>query len=171
MTAATLPAWQKRRSALNHDWLKNRFIPALAKWLNLLDDEVEDPDFELAFLRTVLPQWAERRADIRALLDDFEWQMSPVNLLPEESDDWLIGLVHALWLQRRPVRCWVDEAGGRFADVNRAYQELLDQLRLEEPHEASAWLRPLRPAFARFCECCQRLARCLEVFPSEIRIP
>ena len=84
MTSLRTPVWQKRRSEFNHDWLKNRFIPALAKWLNLLDDRIEDLSFEHTFVETVLPQWEDHREEALALPRDFEQEMSPRTLLRPE---------------------------------------------------------------------------------------
>src|ERR1051326_4473635 len=73
-------SWQKRRSSFNHDWLKNQFMPALAKWLNLLDNKIEDPDFERAFIASVLPKWEQHREEALRLPRDFEQEMSPRRL-------------------------------------------------------------------------------------------
>jgi hypothetical protein len=94
-------SWQRRRSELNHDWLKNRYLPALAKWINILDDYVEDYGFEKDFLELTLPQWEEHRLLVIALIESFEIEMSPgiqlshppLSHLPESTKMWLHSLI------------------------------------------------------------------------------
>ena len=110
-------AWQKRRSEFNHDWLKNRYIPALAKWLNLLDDLIEDAPAEAGFVASVLPQWEGRSQEGLALAHDFVTAMSPAGLLDcieclrrRTDKEWLRQLIHQLWLARYPIHEWIADA-------------------------------------------------------------
>ncbi len=45
----------------NHNWLKNRYLPALYRFLNLLRDEIEDPEFGTLFLTTHFRAWEHDR--------------------------------------------------------------------------------------------------------------
>jgi hypothetical protein len=165
----TAPGWQKRRSDFNHDWLKNRFIPALAKWLNLLDDQLEDPDFEHSFVACVLPQWEQHRDEALALPRDFESQMSPRTLLGPRSEGWLGTLVHLLWLSRYPVRRWAEQALAAAREVEVEFRRLRERLTSCADTRAVVALRPMRPMFASFRERCQQLARAIEAFLSEVK--
>lgn len=169
-------AWQQRRSQLNHDWLKNKYLPALEKLLNLLDDHLEDPEFERGFVSGHLPAWEQQRAEAVRLVEDFEPEMSPrlhldrlpLSLHDEETRHWLANAVHSLWLARHPVRQWVVEARERANEVEAAYRQLREQLQACPDTISAASLRPLRALFDQFRRSCQNLARAFERFPCEV---
>ncbi len=178
MSAPLTPPWQRRRSELNHDRLKNQFLPALAKWLNLLDDRLEDPAFERSFVRSVLPQWWRLRDEAVALADSCEAEMSPRRLVEAgplrraaaPTRAWLGPLAHALWLARYAVRGRADAVRDRAAAAQAAYARLEEGLHEHAPRCSAAGLRPLRPRFAEFRDRCRELARAIEAFPSEVKV-
>ena len=166
--------WQKRRAQFNHDWLKNQFMPALDKWLNLLDDKIEDPNFERSFTLSVLPEWHSHRDEALAIVSDFEQQMSPQSLFEREplsrSDEdtkkWLGELVHHLWLERYPVKEWITNASAAVENADTAYTQLQQQLQQCSNIQSAQVLRPFREQFAEFRKNCQDLARAIEQFPT-----
>ena len=105
-------SWARRRGAFSHDWLKNSYLPALEKWVNILSGDVDDSVFEGVFARTGLHEWNDRRDGVTLLLAEFETAMSPRVLfeseplsgVPDADREWLAALVHDLWLQRNDVR-------------------------------------------------------------------
>jgi hypothetical protein len=169
--------WQHRRATFNHDWLKNQYMPALAKCLNLLDDRVEDSQFEQGFATDVLPQWEAHYEEAIQLSRDFEQDMSPRRIV-ERMDlkssgcdgAWLEDLMHHLWLARYPVQKWIDQAAKRVQEADEAYQQLQEALVECDDVRSAEALRPLRDEFAAFRDCCQKLARAIEQFPSEIKV-
>lgn len=171
-------SWQQRRGAFNHDWLKNRYLPAIAKWINVLDGQVDDPAMEKDFVSTVLVQWEEYRDEADAIVQDFERLMSPSQLLDSVaclrkaaiSAPWLRPVVHELWVRRCAVRELVTEASARATETNQAYRNLRERLRKRKNTRSATALRGLRPQFTDFRDHCQRLARAIEVFPSEARV-
>ena len=172
-----MTSWQKRRSEFNHDWLKNRYLPAIAKWVNILDDRVEDQDFQREFPTTILNQWLEYGPQAYGLADRFESEMSPrvllgqhpLSRLPSERREWLGTLVHELWLSRYPVHRWVADTVAVVDAANEAYQLLRDSIASRESTTVEE-LRPLRHSFTRFQGLCQALARTIEEFPSKMLI-
>ncbi len=170
--------WPKRRSAFSHDWLKNQYMSALAKFLNLLDDMIEDPEFERAFLPFILPQWESHSSEVAAVIKDFESCMSPQALflsLPlSDCDDqtrrWLGDLVHSLWLTRDSIVEKVSAASIAAGDVEEAYSTLQHNLRDFTATAPAEDLRPLRDYFATFRERCQLLAAALEQLPNRIGV-
>lgn len=169
--------WQRRRAAYNHDWLKNQYMPALAKCLNLLDGRIEDPQFEQTFVQNVLPQWEARYQEATQLSQDFERDMSPRRIV-EQMDVksngydgmWLADLMHDLWLARYPVREWVEQAKEQAQKANRAYHQLQKALTECDDVQSAKALRPFRDEFAAFRDECQKLAEAIEQFPSEIKV-
>jgi len=172
-----ISTWQKRRSEFNHDWLKNRYLPALAKWINILDDRVEDQEFQREFPRTILNQWLEYGPQGHLLAERFESEMSPrvllerypLSRLPGPTRDWLGPLVHELWLSRYPVRQWVADTVAASDAVNTAYGLLRDSI-ASKANSTVEELRPLRSTFTRFQRLCQGLARTIEEFPSKLLV-
>jgi hypothetical protein len=100
--------WTKRRNAWSHDWLKNRFLPALAKLVNIMNGRVNDPSFHNRFIKEILPNWKTEIQEARGLIESFEADMSPRSLFSypplsrcaEATLTWLPDLVHILWLFR-----------------------------------------------------------------------
>jgi hypothetical protein len=167
--------WQRRRSEFNHDWLKNRYLTAISKWMNVLDGHIEDPVFETIFLRQILPQWEDRVGNVRELIGTFEFEMSPARLLDQEPlcalsgehKQWLADALHRLWMARRPVRQRVEEAFAAIEGADSAYRVLVQRI---ETRTQAAGLIPTRDAFAAFGARCRILARCIEVFPSTVEV-
>lgn len=174
-----LAQWQTRRSRFNHDWLKNQFLPALDKFLNILDDQIEDDETEANFVSDVLPEWERKSAEARSLAEDFEQEMSPRTLFrqpplancDEESKKWLSELTHELWLIRHPVReKIIAEALSRAEDADTAYLRLSKALSGCADTKHAVALRPLCSEFLRFRQSCYQLALAIEKFPSEVRL-
>jgi len=170
--------WQKRRGDINHNWLKNRYLPALKSWLNLLDDKIINPELENNFLITKFPQWQLHSKEVSNLAKDFESQMSPKILFDtpplsncdEDTKQWLGDLVHKLWLARYPVKTWIRDVlywGDKTDDL---YQELQKKLNEIQGDKTLDKLRPLRTDFEEFINNCQSLATAIEKFPSEVKV-
>lgn len=166
-------SWQRRRSELNHDWLKNRYLPAIAKWINILDDYVEEPGFEKDFLEVTLPQWEEHRLLVIALIESFEIEMSPgiqlshspLSSLPESTKMWLRPLISALWMNRYPIADWKAAVLACVGSAEDDYH-LLQKLVQGKPVLDIVQLRSYRKEFAIFQSHCQSLAKTIEALPS-----
>lgn len=165
--------WPRRRSIFSHDWLKNKYMTALAKFLNLLDDEIEDPEFERSFVPTILPQWGAHVEEVVSLVKDFERCMSPggLFLMPplsgcdELTRRWLGDFVHSLWLSKYSVREAVEEALAAVGRVEDVYRLIQRELQGCADVCSAADLRPLRTHFAAFRELCEQLAGMVERLP------
>jgi len=172
-----MTSWQKRRNEFNHDWLKNRYLPALAKWINILDDRVEDLEFQQEFPRSILNQWREYGPQAHLLAEMFESEMSPkmfldklpLSRLPSGTREWLGQTVHELWLNRYPVRQLISEAVSATDAADLGYQRLREAIDSKASSTIEE-LRSLRPVFATFQNLCQALARTVEALPSKVLI-
>lgn len=169
--------WQKQRSRFNHDWLKNQFLPALARWLNLLEGHIEDSDFEESFIPSFLSQWESQRVEAERLANRFAEEMSPACLLEQppllrlsEPDTvWLKSFVHNLWLHRYAVRGQVNEALVAIRDADAIYVAIQQRLHsdMESPtSDEGNYLLQWR----EFRERCQNLAKAIEAFPSQVKV-
>ena len=178
MPARIGTTWQKARSAFNHDWLKNQYMPALAKYLNLIDDQIEDNEFERLFVSKVLPEWETHREEAIALARSFEQEMSPRSLFnqtslsfcDEDTKRWLGSLIHELWSKRYPVKQWVENAMSAAERTEEAYQKLQASLRNCRDTSSAAELRPLRPQILALRTQCQALANAISILPGEPRV-
>jgi hypothetical protein len=167
--------WQKRRSAFSHDWLKNRYLQALGRWMNLLDDQIEDPSFEASFPDLILPEWEQEGRKAIELARAFESEMSPRRLLEISplsncapfTRHWLGDMAHALWMNRYPVREWIDDAVCCADSADAGYLELRECLKFTVSIED---MRSFRPLFAEFRSHCHALAKAIEKFPSRIKV-
>ena len=171
-------SWQKRRSELNHDWLKNRYLLALGAWMNLLNGNLEDYELEISFVDSVLPEWETHCEQAIQLARDFEEEMSPRRLFDGPllvgcspgTKEWLGPLVHALWLQRCPVDRWVTEAIVCAKDCDMAYHRLEKKLRECSDAKSVRALRGLQDLFGEFRRCCQGLTVAISQFPSQVSV-
>lgn len=172
------PAWQKRRSRFNHDWLKNQFLPALARWLNLLDGLIEDSDFEQSFIPSFLSQWESQRVEAQSLANRFEQEMSPACLLDqsplarlgEQNKAWLKWLVHNLWLQRYAVVAQVNETLATIRDADAIYVAIQQRLCSSAEPPTAADERGHLIQWREFRESCQNLAKAIEAFPNQVKV-
>lgn len=169
--------WQKRRTELNHDWLKNRFMPALSKWLNLLDDKLNDPNFEGSFINSVLGEWEENKEQILELSKSFEHEMSPARLFDwpplsycdDETKCWLGKLLHTHWVETYSVHQLVAESIKSVEQIEACYQTIKESLPTTQTISAFS-LRPLKQQFRALRDTCQILANNLSRFPTEIKV-
>jgi hypothetical protein len=169
-----LVAWQRRRAAFNHDWLKNRYIPALGKWLNVLDGQVTDDAFAVTFAQHKFLEWRRESWALKSLLDDFTTEMSPARLLEDAAGnpwcaEWLRSFVRGYWLcvsdvERRlsDVRACADAVERAFWAVHGIIDDWGVQRILAEPGKA-------RPVVAELHEACIALAEAVSALPSAQR--
>lgn len=173
MTRSETDGWQRRRSQFNHDWLKNVYLPGLGAWLNVIDGLVEDPEFRESFCKGRFLQWEERATDVRALLDEFESQMSPRVLFEEPPlsamggsvRNWLLPLVDLLWRHRVQVEPLLDQARRRLASCERVYGTLRRHV-----GEGVTGGDALRSGVAVFASECTALSATISQLPDEILV-
>jgi len=170
--------WSRRRGAFNHDWLKNQYLTALQKWMNLLDDKVEDPEFESRFVDSVLSAWEDRLLEAKSLIADFEAEMSPKSLFrhpplsgcDDETKGWLPDITHTLWLARYPVAEWVASADAALCAAEASYRRLLDAINAREGPRSAENLRSCRADFADFLDKCRCLGQSISTFPNDVKV-
>ena len=179
MSVVTLePDWQQRRSRFSHDLLKNEYLPALSRFLNILNDRIEDEVFERSFVTDVFPRWESRNADVSVLIEEFEVEMSPRCLLDRlpllrrrtQHEPWLSNLVHTLWCSRHPVAEWVRQSQ-EIADLtNQSYVLICQELKASPDIGDAGSLRHLTREFSKFRDRCHELATAIEKFPRKILV-
>jgi hypothetical protein len=169
--------WQRQRSSLNHDWLKNVYLPALDTWLNILEGVVEDPEFGEGFVNGRLRDWPRNRPLLDSLLNSFEESMSPQVLLNHEplsklgikTKTWLGPLVHSLWRLRFKTQELLDETTARIRLCDERYSHLIRVVE-DQGQTDTVRLAPYREEFSEFANACRALARSLSKFPNRIEV-
>ena len=179
-------AWQKRRSAFNHDWLKNQYMNRLDGFIERLKTEGADVSRIRRFITQDFPEWEVKRGIVCELIASFEREMSPralfeqepLNRCDAETKRWLGALVHALWRARYPVKGWVCEAEKALKSLDCQYAALkaalnsLNPTDSEQPRSSrdSEQLAPLLPNFVAFKGACEKLSQAMSQFPHEVLV-
>ena len=174
MTALSSMAilWECQRGELNHDWLKNRVCPAIARMRSILSGAVDDHGYTEQFISTVLIQWADMLNRIDALIVAFEEALSPRSLLTHgpltnmapTDRTWFGDMVHRLWISRYPVRKWMTDASIALAATRRVFADITSDVQLEG--RGGITLADVDSLYAS----CIALAQCIEKFPHRILV-
>jgi len=172
-------SWERRRNSFNHDWLKNQFLVRLNKALNLLDDRIEDPEFEQRFVSDLLDQWQKHNNEPVAMIDDFMSEMSPRSLFAfpslsrcdTETRQWLGDLVNILWIAREPVENWLNSIKENSTKADDAYHELEKTLETscDDIHSAIS-LRPYIQYFINWRDRSQELGEAISRLPHTVKV-
>ena len=169
--------WQHRRSRLNHDWLKNRYLNALDGFLALLASPNGSANVLNEFVRYDLGEWENRSREAGDLIWSFVQEMSPravvalppLCLLPDETRTWLGRSLHHLWLTRYPVSNRVDAAARALEEADQAYRRIKQNLG-PGPACATPRLRELRGDFEALRDACRRLGDSIGKLPQEVLV-
>jgi hypothetical protein len=174
----TLGDWQRRRSEFNHDWLKLKYLNRLKSFFERLQVEDSGSMSRLReFIEMDFPVWEERSMDAWWLVQHFEKEMSPSSLFNTEplnkcgveTKEWLVPLIHALWLERRSVRQLVTKAAELLATVDEDFMKLSKNL----PKADDAYIQRLKsdlPVWKKFVDDCFEFSQCLSDFPHGIEV-
>lgn len=128
----SIQEWERVRARLSHDLLKNEIMPALAKGINILAGEVEDPEFEMSFARTLPQQVLSLCSGLEAMSRCAESCLSPrsyvdacpLSGLDDETKEWLRVVVHDNW--KREAR--VDQRSRKAAEASSQVRHALARL-------------------------------------------
>jgi hypothetical protein len=110
--------WQRRRSRLSHDWLKNTFIIQLGALINLVFAK-QCAEIELIeACQRALREWDKHKIECRELIESFRFEESPMALFDipplancnHETKSWLPAYIHQHWLETHPVESWIQNA-------------------------------------------------------------
>jgi hypothetical protein len=182
MCSTLISSWQNRRSAFNHDWLKNKYLNRLDGFIRRLKIPDSDPVRLSRFLNDDFPEWKRRQNEIQNLFGTFEGEMSPMSLFEKEplnrcdveTMSWLGQLIHALWLARYPIKEWVHTAWNAFCDVNDQYNNIAEVLKSKklnwESKDYRTALKLMIPYFLQFKKACEELSRAIAMFPHRILV-
>lgn len=165
--------WQMARGRFNHDWLKNRYLPALESFRNVLCGKVRRVDAGREFWEIDFPQWEAHRGDAADLIRGFEVCMSPRILLDEsplcgcdgETKQWVGDVAHTLWSARLSVAELKKNAEACLKTADVAYAKLKSCTGANPVVDRD---HGLLQKFDEFRNACHALAQAFERFPSRV---
>jgi hypothetical protein len=167
--------WQRRKSAFNHDWLKNRYLNNLDGFIAVLEKRKPDINHLLHFLKN-WRQWEQQKGEARWLLGAFETHMSPavlfeeepLNRLEEESGRWLKELIHSLWSTRYVIKKLIKNAENNFLHAENLYLSIDAKLNKIEHNPVN--LKDILQEFKGFKKACKAFSGSLSKLPSEVLV-
>jgi len=121
--------WQRLRTRINHDWLKNEYLKNLDGLIIQIKSSQSIENKLCRELQAYLKRWSERHGEIEKLLNTAEKGLSPRTLFEKEplirctrkNKDWLAPLIHGLWLSRHDIRKWVKETETILTEANQSH--------------------------------------------------
>ncbi|MCP4545547.1 MAG: hypothetical protein GY835_03640 [bacterium] len=170
--------WQRRRGALNHDWLKNDYLKAVDAFLARLEQKSPDPERLEEFLSVDLPGWDRQRPNLESLLDAAEECLSPRRLFDvpplsnaaPETLVWLPALTHALWLARHPIQQRIAEAHAALQKAEATYKRISQELSCNDRKVGIEPLQASRSAFVDFSGALRALSCAISALPQKILV-
>ncbi len=133
----SVPAWEVRRSRINHDRLKNIYYRGINAFI--LRVESDDPDKTRVerFVESDFHTWTDYNPLITRLMRDYENEMSPrtffdeppLNRCDADTKGWLGNLVHELWIDRYNVKKTIKTAESALEAGDLLYAGLNDKLK------------------------------------------
>ena len=126
--------WISHCGKFTHQWLKNDFKVTLNWFLAIISDGLDDPVFVKSFLGETLPQWPEKSAEAKELLDEGSFEMSPARLVeqpplskcPDDLKELMSNVCHVLW-QTRNQKLF-DDAAASIEAMDVAYEQIFAQV-------------------------------------------
>ncbi len=169
--------WQSQRNRLNHDWLKNDFLIAFDKFINILDDRIEDDEFMVGFVENGLLTWGLEYPLALELIECFASKMSPMVLFDRppmsrwpSKKRWLPMLVDRLWRNRHQIDELVDAAREKAKQANKSYLTLMAELESAAGAAKIHRARQIRDHFVQFRSDCRAMASAIGRLPHRILV-
>ena len=170
----TIPTWQRRRSAINHNWLQNQYLVFLLALLEYSSHGFVEEVFEAEVVNQLI-QWLHHRKDVETLIDTVD-EMSPREVIqteagiciPDADRAWLGEVAHRCWSHRFGIQDLVDHAKAQIAAADEAYDALVAAISFD-PSAVKHWeavasmVRGLHGA-------CFELSQAISRLPSHVEI-
>lgn len=162
--------WQRLRSSLNHDWLKNEYLTNLDGLIVRLQASKSVGTGVDKEMQAYLSVWKRRHPEMVNLINTAEDCLSPrtffdrnplIHCLPEHRT-WLDPLIHGLWLYRYGVREKAVEALGLLSEADQLHGKLDTELKNGET------LASMSAKLEAFTDIVKQLSYLLSSFPVKV---
>jgi hypothetical protein len=168
--------WRVERGQLNHNWLQNSVLVGARHALSILDGRVRTTNL-IQILKDDVWRWRERNHELTSLLSRFEEEMSPKTLfcqLPlsrcsDQTKEWLVPLIHDIWLHRHNVRERIREIEESYRRAEKSFVNLSIAIASVPETCGIQDVRDLRPLFTQFADSCENLATGISSLPHELQ--
>ena len=162
--------WQRLRSSLNHDWLKNEYLKNLDGLIVQIQASRSLNARMESDLRAYLSEWKGKHAEMDNLLNSAENILSPRSLFEreplihcsQEIKAWIAPLIHGLWLMRHRVREKVNATRRLLSKADQSHGLL------EAKFEMCGTPDVITETLETFTDTVKRLSRLLSSFPDEV---
>ncbi len=171
-------SWQSKRSQINHDWLKCKYLNNLDAFLVRIEPS---PLFEntppiLRFLEIDFPQWEEKRNDILDLFRSFGEEMSPhrlfestpLKIYDSETRCWIGDMIQLLWINRYPIREWTEAGLKAFQKTDYQYCRLTEDI--GKTNASPKDIAILKADFKKYRDACKNLSDRISMLHNERRV-
>lgn len=126
--------WERERSRLSHDTLKNEMIPMVSKAIHVMEGKVRDKTFESALPLQILDLGSQMCQGVSSILKSVSIRLSPARYLEmdplvqmdEDTKQWLADVVDAAWKDSIPIDRLVEEAHSQEVYIRERLQTLDD---------------------------------------------
>jgi hypothetical protein len=175
MTIPLPELWQMRRSALNHNWLQNRYLVFLLALRQCAIDGFSDPGFEARALEG-LREWEAHRVEFDALLGSPDAMgprqllaIPPLDRLGETDRAWVGDVAHNCWMSRGRIEVLFQQANALRELADRLYGEVVETFARARATESHFGLSS-RESIGRFHSACSELSQAISRLPSRLEI-
>ncbi len=164
------PSWQKSRKRWNHDWLKNRWIPAISAYCRVLAGEVIDDSSTMSIYSRLNDDFLPGCTEVRGIINRFRQEMSPRLLFQfaplshcdTETLRWLPEVTEQLWLSKYGVDQITRAAAFQLEQTETAARDLLQAIREGQRSDSVVSLSQ------KLLNACVSLSEGLSAFPDQI---
>jgi len=170
--------WQRRRSVLNHDWLKNGYMKGVDAFVSRLGRQSPVQLRIQEFLISDFPVWRRRQPKLQALLADAVdalsprslFDLPPLSLCGPETLAWLPNLAHSLWLARYPIKEQVENSQRALKRADAAYNHIVKGLNGSTASTDPTRLRECEPLFREFSKALHALSAAISALPKKVMV-
>lgn len=169
-------SWETDRGQLNHNWLQNGVLVGLNHALGIVTGAIRSR-YVRRKLAEDIQRWQDRRQDLPRFLGRFVNEMSPkiyFDRIPlcrcsDETKQWLVPLIHNLWLRREHIEKKLVVATDAYRKAEKTYEQLHMALEKLPESPSAEELQSLQRILRDFTTACENLSRAISAFPHEIR--
>lgn len=168
-----LTEWERKRSAFNHDWMKNIYLRNLMGALDRLQLAPDSPII-IDYLDSDFSAWEHNRDKVCWLSKNLSESLSPkrlfesrpLSLVSADTRAWLPDAVHHIWLAKYNVKEAVSRLNILIDTVDEQYKNIKKIL---DNNEGKIKREVLKYCLETYQTACRDLSNNLSSLPKTIR--
>ena len=163
--------WQRLRSRLNHDWLKNVYLKRLDSIISQIESRDSSNENLIPQIDDALCQWRKHHEELDRLLLMAEnrlsprtfFEIEPLSQISPEHKAWLEPFTHGLWLFRSKIKEKIDNAQIILGEADKWQAKLGKNKNLSLMEERSSTKKNLE----QFSDKVKALSQAISQFPDK----